>query len=478
MSILSSSSDCVVDDTGLASSDLSIDDPGKAIKDPSGCNDPELSVTTEINIESACSTAATLEPFVSCESNIIKVGKVPLHWDFDVIYKVFCQYGSIDEIRVKVDERLKMWVAWVIYLTPSDATNAIHNIHTKEPDLECLLVDDHPKNLDVFRPEECSSSPLSKENFSASHRRPDPPRWLIATSQTERCNILRLRNYLTSKIGDIQKGSITRFGRNSALVNAKSTTQSLMLSNRRNEADSLLKSVKPHFGFSYAKGVIFSEDLYDFDEKEILVMCPESVWKIFKVPRTSMIVLTFTNSEIPHSICIDDMNFLVRPYKPRPLQCVNCFGYGHASNKCEGNKLCPRCSKAEHGKCDLAECCVNCKEGHKARSKTCRVYKKEEAAVLKAHSEHISVGYAKKLLAKTKSYSDAVSNKSNNSARVLTSSSCSSGISGTNSTFVRASPQPQRGVSTAGSVSAQACPQPQRGSSSADTVPDPPQGCP
>lgn len=51
--------------------------------------------------------------------------------------------------------------------------------------------------------------------------------------------------------------------------------------------------------------------------------------------------------------------------------------------------------------------CVNCKKSHKANDKLCSEYKKEEAALLKANAEHLSVGYAKKLLSHQMNYARA-----------------------------------------------------------------------
>ena len=95
-------------------------------------------------------------------------------------------------------------------------------------------------------------------------------------------------------------------------MHTKSDAQAIMLLNMKLDMKSLVKGVKPHFTFSYAKGVLFNEDIYELSENEILTMCPDNVWKIFKVPKSNMIVLTFMDSIVPHEIIIENEMIKVR----------------------------------------------------------------------------------------------------------------------------------------------------------------------
>ena len=190
-------------------------------------------------------------------------------------------------------------------------------------------------------------------------------------------------------------------------MHAKSDTQAVMLLNMKLDIKSLVKGVKPHFTFSYARGVLFNKDMYELSENEILTMCPENVWKIFKVPRSNMIVLTFMDSVVPHEIIIENEILKVRPCRQRPLQCFNCFGFGHVSDVCTRDKICQFCSQPEHGECTRPRVCANCRESHDSRSKSCNIFKKEQEALLMSAAEHISIGHAKKLLSQ-QSYSAAV----------------------------------------------------------------------
>ena len=145
-----------------------------------------------------------------------------------------------------------------------------------------------PPNLDIYRPVDY----ISNEPITPTIRRPKPPQWITAIAQ-ENSNYFKISRFLQKKVGSIKPGDISRFGKNSVLVHAKSKTQSLMLCNLKTENSEIVLKVRPHMNFSYGRGVIFNRDLYEFPEQEILDMCPNDVWKIQKVPRTSMIILTF-----------------------------------------------------------------------------------------------------------------------------------------------------------------------------------------
>lgn len=54
-----------------------------------------------------------------------------------------------------------------------------------------------------------------------------------------------------------------------------------------------------------------------------------------------------------------------RPPKPRPLQCYQCWGYGHVASNCQSEAICRRCStvitsEANHKDCAIQKKCCNC----------------------------------------------------------------------------------------------------------------------
>ena len=358
------------------------------------------------------SSIFTLEPYApsakgklnSATSSILHAKPIPLDWSFDIIYEEFSRFGNIKEIRNRLGNNYQYFESWIIFSSDEDALRAYNDFNSTCVSVSFAVPANVPKLLDIYRP----YIPVKDLKTSVKlERLPVPPRWLILSSRSERGNLFKIKQFIGQKLGHVNSPDISRFGKDSFLVHTKSDAQAVMLLNMKLDTKSLVKGVKPHFTFSYAKGVFFNEDIYELSENEILTMCPDNVWKIFKVPKSNMIVLTFMDSIVPHEIIIENEIIKVRPYRQRPLQCFNCFGFAHVSNVCTRAKICQFCSQPEHGACTRPRVCANCRESHDSRNKSCNIFKKEQEALLLSAAEHISIGHAKKLLSQ-RSYSAAV----------------------------------------------------------------------
>ena len=358
------------------------------------------------------SSIFTLEPYApsakgklnSATSSILHAKPIPLDWSFDIIYEEFSRFGNIKEIRNRLGNNYQYFESWIIFSSDEDALRAYNDFNSTCVSVSFAVPANVPKLLDIYRPY------IPVEDLKTSvklERLPVPPRWLILSSRSERGNLFKIKQFIGQKLGHVNSPDISRFGKDSFLVHTKSDAQAVMLLNMKLDTKSLVKGVKPHFTFSYAKGVLFNEDIYELSENEILTMCPDNVWKIFKVPKSNMIVLTFMDSIVPHEIIIENEIIKVRPYRQRPLQCFNCFGFAHVYDVCTRAKICQFCSQPEHGACTRPRVCANCRESHDSRNKSCNIFKKEQEALLLSAAEHISIGHAKKLLSQ-RSYSAAV----------------------------------------------------------------------
>ena len=358
------------------------------------------------------SSIFTLEPYApsakgklnSATSSILHAKPIPLDWSFDVIYEEFSRFGNIKEIRNRLGNNYQYFESWIIFSSDEDALRAYNDFNSTCVNVSFAVPANVPKLVDIYR----SYIPVEDLKTSVKlERLPVPPRWLILSSRSERGNLFKIKQFIGQKLGHVNSPDISRFGKDSFLVHTKSDAQAVMLLNMKLDTKSLVKGVKPHFTFSYAKGVLFNEDIYELSENEILTMCPDNVWKIFKVPKSNRIVLTFMDSIVPHEIIIENEIIKVRPYRQRPLQCFNCFGFAHVSDVCTRAKICQFCSQPEHGACTRPRVCANCRESHDSRNKSCNIFKKEQEALLLSAAEHISIGHAKKLLSQ-RSYSAAV----------------------------------------------------------------------
>ena len=93
------------------------------------------------------------------------------------------------------------------------------------------------------------------------------------------------------------------------------------------------------------------------------------------------------HNAIEKGIYIQDLCLILRVErarapKPRPLQCYQCWGYGHTAAKCKSDKICRQCSSKitsenDHKSCGNKKCC-NCGSlDHNATSHSdCPMYKK------------------------------------------------------------------------------------------------------
>ena len=350
---------------------------------------------------------------LNCNLRIIHIFQIPPECHYEVIFLAFKQFGKISEIRMNFKEEILKWEAWVSFEKHENAFSAscnLSNIQICNSVLDGALCDSLPKiSLDVYKPAEwCEKedSPITQKIIAP--RVPKPPQWLIATGKEENYNYFKFSKYLQKKVGSIKCGDITRFGKTSVLVREKSRTQSIMLSNFKTEESEMLVNIKPHLNFSYARGVIFNRDLYEFSEDEILEMCPKQIWKVHKIPKTTMIIVTFEDDNIPSHVYIENERIPVRFYKQKPLQCYNCFKFGHPSRVCKNDRLCGNCSAPAHGECSLVSKCINCDGCHKSTDKKCGFFQSETAALLKADAEHISISYARRLISKNMNYAKAL----------------------------------------------------------------------
>ena len=339
----------------------------------------------------------------------LHIEDIPLQNNYESIAHVFGKYGNIVEIRM--DYKNNKWDAWISYKEYENAFKAsldVNNILIDNSKIKGALCENAPPHMFAYKPNEYSDRSDMNSKINTTIRTPKPPKWILVTGKNENYNYYKVSKYIQKKVGNISSKNISRFNRRSIIIHTNSDTQSHMLCNLKVDDSDMIQEVRPFINFSYGKGVIFYHDLYEFEEDEILEMCPINVWKVKKVPRTSMIILTFDEPDVPSHIFVENVRISVREYKDRPMQCYRCFKYGHSSTSCRNDKICVNCAKPDHGQCNDKSRCINCNEEHKANNRICEEFKKEAAALLKAKADHISIGAAKRILERQMNYAKAV----------------------------------------------------------------------
>ena len=109
--------------------------------------------------------------------------------------------------------------------------------------------------------------------------------------------------------------------------------------------------------------------------------------KIVFVPSHTAI-LSFEREALPKFVVLFGLSVPVYPYYPDPIQCKQCFDYGHTTKKCLSKiKLCGWCSQLQHvergEKCGNEAKCKHCSEDggenkHSNFNKECPKYVREE----------------------------------------------------------------------------------------------------
>lgn len=135
-----------------------------------------------------------------------------------------------------------------------------------------------------------------------------------------------------------------------------------------------------------SKGVFYNMELTRIQDEEILRELQEFHVKEIKrfkkkdsngnMMDSGLFLITFSRSTLPEFIYLGYEKTYIRPYIPRPLQCLNCFKYYHHGDDCRSDKKCLICGgpyhlKTKEEKCTLPVLCSNCGQNHTPLSKDC-----------------------------------------------------------------------------------------------------------
>ena len=95
-------------------------------------------------------------------------------------------------------------------------------------------------------------------------------------------NFLRASETLNKALNGIPPDNMKRYGKN-ILIKAKNTIQAKLLQGFRPSESSNVGSVSPHRSFNCIKGVVYSKDLWELSEEEILHRSPPTVYQVKKL---------------------------------------------------------------------------------------------------------------------------------------------------------------------------------------------------
>lgn len=184
------------------------------------------------------------------------------------------------------------------------------------------------------------------------------------------------------------------------LVNTKTVHQANKLLKMTHFTSTMPVIVSTHSSLNYTRGVIYSNDLRNIPEEEILQELKDQhvteVKKILKkfdgtLKETGLIILTFDSTTLPTHLMIGYERTSIRQYIPTPLRCHNCFGFGHTYKICKNPKACYKCGSTHHTlgeeTCLKNVGCINCIKNnlspydHCSIDRNCPLYKKNQEII-------------------------------------------------------------------------------------------------
>ena len=353
-------------------------------------NPSESSKTEPLGHQSGIKTGGNVhfERVIWCDG-------LDLSYNFGKIFNTFKSFGQIERIKAKVIDK-KFINAFVTFINNVDAKTAadsmLNNKDMSKVTFSIISSRNVAEEESDYIPKLFSDIPT----VSRAVRQQSTPVWFIVTYKSEDKNSLKGLLNIERYFGSIPKENFKRYGKCS-LLKAKNELQALMLLHFTPSEDDNIVSIKPHNSFNLFRGVIYSEELHAFSEKEILNLCPENVYQVKKLNgRNNAILITFSCKYVPDYLSIRHLNFRIKKYRPQPTQCFNCFDYGHVADNCKEKKRCSKCSIEinEDHNCSVVFC-YHCDGNHPPRSRLYNRFKFEQDIVEVAHNEYISHGKAR-----------------------------------------------------------------------------------
>lgn len=141
--------------------------------------------------------------------------------------------------------------------------------------------------------------------------------------------------------------------------------------------------VQMHPTLNIRKCVVYSPEVLDLTEDEILDgLKDQKVTKVYRIQRKTqdgtikspLLVITLNSTVVPSYLNFGLLRVKTRVYYASPMQCFNCYGYGHTAKRCSRDKACRNCSsvhEVEDAVCTAHAFCLHCKSNHSPLDRNC-----------------------------------------------------------------------------------------------------------
>ncbi|MPC57842.1 hypothetical protein E2C01_051830 [Portunus trituberculatus] len=202
-------------------------------------------------------------------------------FSYHALHSLLKAYGTVLRIRLVYDKDFPSNCCYVTFLSCDEARLAFEHVAS-------LPLAGFGFKIKLLQSRNVSDSDMDYipnifenylENSVPEVRHILPPRWFVAYYRNGRGNFIHASRYPAKEIGTIPEGNLKKYSKG-VLVRAKDIMQARMLQYLSCATDSMFETVNAHPTFNYSKGCVYSQDLYEFPEEEILAICPSSVQKV------------------------------------------------------------------------------------------------------------------------------------------------------------------------------------------------------
>ena len=379
--------------------------------------------TTDTTTQQTSKPCYCLDRLTTNNTRCITITGIQGIFTYDNLHHHMKIYGPVIKLRIRYDFQRNQSEVLVVFECECSATKACKNLYTSE--FNQIWPFHNVKQWDIRNIAEDPKDFIIKQDPNQDQgktpkQRPTPVMYHYISLKEGKSNLLRIHTSIQNQIGHIPDNNLRRYSKG-LLLKADTPTQAAMIPQIDLKKLSEVIKIEEHKTFNTVKGVIYSSDLMDFNEDEVVAMCPNTVKEIYKVGgKKNTLIVTFNTVMMPDRVKIGPISFKVHNYIERPRQCQKCYSYLHSKKHCQNTIRCYKCSQEtgnqQHPE-NPQECqnnlyCLHCKGNHSPNYKRCPTYQFEENVINKARSEFISPGLARKILLKNNgplsSYSEAV----------------------------------------------------------------------
>lgn len=159
--------------------------------------------------------------------------------------------------------------------------------------------------------------------------------------------------------------------------------------------------------------MVYCRDVVDYTTTELEEeLAEQAITKVHRITKrvgdgkqnTPLLVCTVRGTVRPDHINFGYVRCSTRPYYPSPMQCFNCWAFGHTKIRCKSaSSICGTCSGAhpiaENRKCTEPVFCSKCNNSsHALASRSCPAYQSEDRVQRIRVDQDCSYPEAKRIL--------------------------------------------------------------------------------